>query len=78
MVHELYESFAPSLYKDHYVVRYYKMNNKRTTKTFSIKTYGSQAAAEEKAWDFFYSKYRNLRDHRIPPIISRQEFAQYE
>jgi hypothetical protein len=68
-MNELYESFEPIFYPNrkypHFNVRYYKTNNRRTAKNFSVKTYGSKAKAEEKAWDFFYDQYKHLPDHRL-------------
>ena len=68
MVHDLYESFEPSFSPEskspHYVVRYYRLNSRKSAKTFGIKKYGSQAVAEEKAWDFFYRSFSHLPDHR--------------
>ena len=60
---ELYSSFEPVLYQQpavRYVVRYFKMNQRKTAKTFSLKKYGSEEAAEEAAWKFFFECFPSL------------------
>jgi len=59
---ELYENFMPVLYKadtprEYYAVRFFKMDQRKSSKIFSIKKYGSRDAAEEAAWEFFCEKY---------------------